>query len=791
MGLYDPYRIKTPLKRSNPEKGLGIDPGWQEISWDEALDTIAERLKKIREEDPRKLIVGGLDFHQSVMIKIFSSAFGTSSYWFGGAGYFCGNGLHSVLYLTNGAFYAEPDFDFCNYCLLVGSRMGFMVNSNATTMTIRMAEARARGMKVVLVDPINHLGGGGVDEWVPIRPGTDAALALAMANLLVNELGIYDSEFLKRYTNAPYLVGEEGRYLRSEEDEKPLIWNKEENQAKPFDQVAPEASALEGTFQVQKQSCQPCFNLLKAHLSKYSPQAVEEITTLPASTIQRLAEEFGKAAMVGSTVLIKGQELPLRPAAVNWNRGAISHRHGMMTGLALQLLNILIGAMDVPGGQLGCNPVGPFWAPGQDRDGMLVAADVIDVNETVYPFRGVKPPVSVELKELFPVVPYSSTMFEEAVSNAERYRFPFGRPEALINIHSNSMMSCSTPEKMGQALKCIPFIVAITLHLDETAEFADLVLPDAHYLERLMPFPNSVIEWLAAGPGDWYWMMQQPVQEPLGEARPWPQILLDICRRMGITKDLNVMINTVFNLKEPYQLEPDREYSWQEISDLRAKARFGADHDLNWFKKHGFFISSEKRVEEAYPRPFLKARIPIYQEHFPQAGDKVKEVTESLGLDWDLSDYQPLPDWKPCPVSQGGSGEYDLYLVNYKLPFHTFSFTAQNPWLDDLAQHHPWAYRVLIHQEVAREKGINDGDWIEITSSKTKAKARAKLTECIHPEVVALAGTFGHWAKGMPLAKDKGVHFNAFVNYSQECIDTVSSALDACVKVRVNGIRIP
>ena len=73
----------------------------------------------------------------------------------------------------------------------------------------------------------------------------------------------------------------------------------------------------------------------------------------------------------------------------------------------------------------------------------------------------------------------------------------------------------------------------------------------------------------------------------------------------------------------------------------------------------------------------------------------------------------------------------------------------------------------------------------------TKAQGRAKLTECIHPEVVALAGTFGHWAKGMPIAKGKGVHFNAFLNYSQECIDTVSSALDACVKVRVNGIRIP
>src|SRR3990170_2087305 len=55
MQLYDPNRVKTPLKRTNPEKGLGIDPGWVRISWDEALDILKEKLTKIRKEDPRKL----------------------------------------------------------------------------------------------------------------------------------------------------------------------------------------------------------------------------------------------------------------------------------------------------------------------------------------------------------------------------------------------------------------------------------------------------------------------------------------------------------------------------------------------------------------------------------------------------------------------------------------------------------------------------------------------------------------------------------------------------------------
>ncbi|MBI2849192.1 MAG: molybdopterin-dependent oxidoreductase, partial [Chloroflexi bacterium] len=81
MGLYDPHRVKRPLKRTNPKKGIGIDPRWVEISWEEALDTVVEKLKKVREDDPRKLIVAGMDFHNSRLYWAFASAFGTPNFW--------------------------------------------------------------------------------------------------------------------------------------------------------------------------------------------------------------------------------------------------------------------------------------------------------------------------------------------------------------------------------------------------------------------------------------------------------------------------------------------------------------------------------------------------------------------------------------------------------------------------------------------------------------------------------------------------------------------------------------
>src|SRR3972149_2811854 len=81
MTLYDPNRVNTPLKRTNPEKGIGVDPKWVEISWEEALDTIAEKLVQIREDDPRKLMMASFD-RSNLLLGPFTSAFGTpNSSW--------------------------------------------------------------------------------------------------------------------------------------------------------------------------------------------------------------------------------------------------------------------------------------------------------------------------------------------------------------------------------------------------------------------------------------------------------------------------------------------------------------------------------------------------------------------------------------------------------------------------------------------------------------------------------------------------------------------------------------
>lgn len=381
MSLFSPYRVKTPLKRTNPEKGIGVDPKWVEISWEEALDTIVQKLKKIRQDDPRKLIILTFDlsYYMSGMRLAMGNAFGTPNIWTGGAKYFCGNGVHPIAHLRHGVFSMDPDLGYCDYLISIGTQSGFAADANMVSRATKMADARIRGMKLVVVDPIGTVPAAAkADDWIPIRPGTDAAFALAIVNVLVNELGIYDAEFIKKYTNGPYLIGQDGHYLRDKATNKALIWDAEEGRAKTYDSPDITDFALEGSYQVNGTRGTPAFQVVKDHIRKYTCEEVSKITTIPADTIRRIATEFGRAARIGSKIVIKGKELPYRPACVHYLRGAQSHKHAVLSGLAIHLVNMIVGSIDVPGGILGSNPVllpgsvGGFrWGPLEGSDGML------------------------------------------------------------------------------------------------------------------------------------------------------------------------------------------------------------------------------------------------------------------------------------------------------------------------------------------------------------------------------------------------------------------------------------
>ena len=147
-------------------------------------------------------------------------------------------------------------------------------------------------------------------------------------------------------------------------------------------------------------------------------------------------------------------------------------------------------------------------------------------------------------------------------------------------------------------------------------------------------------------------------------------------------------------------------------------------------------------------------------------GEKMKDVVDELGLEWDLSPYTPLLSYFPCHAHEHEDEEYDLFVVNFKIPFITFSLN-HNVWIDELATGNPYTYNVMLNRKTAEAKGLNDGDRIHIESHYATGEGTVKVTELIHPECIGIPGTLGHWARKLSLSKIQGYGVQQFPTGAQ------------------------
>jgi anaerobic selenocysteine-containing dehydrogenase len=776
-----PYRVTTPMKRTNPKKGLNEDPMWQPISWDEALDTIAKRLIDIHKKNPKLLDVRQFDlWSRGDILEPWVQAFGTEAKAFS-AGFYCGNNVHNVHLATEGAHEANPDSKYSKYILLFGSQFGSIVNTEVMMAAHEISGKRPGGVKVVAIDPVGSYAAAKAEEWLPILPGTDAALALGFINLLLNEYKIYDAKFLKERTNAPYLIGKDELYVRDPKTNKPLVWDSVEGNAKTWDQPVGDY-ALEGTFTVNGQECQPAFQKLKDHVQRYTPEMVSQITTIEPDVIRRIAKEFGEAANIGATVNINGKELPLRPASISYYRGLSAHKHAMLSGLAVETLQVIIGGIDVPGGLVGTR-LSPASAT---DDGLLTIFGKTTVLEgghyyPMYPPRQVRRPDSVDLLELLPCAVYSRPFFVKSVLEPEAMK-PGPLPEMTIQLRTNFVKT--SVFDFEQFLIKGPFLVSISLELDETAQMSDMVLPDIHYLERLSLGSS---DHKNEGSEPWSFHGQQPiVKAPI--SAPWGdyvnigQIFIELARRCGFEGELNDAINRTWGLDEKHRLSRDRSYTIEEMIELRIKSKLGDEYNLEWFKKDGLVLR-EKPVEQMYRGAFPGPRVHIYFEFLKRAGKEVERVTKEMGIKWDVSDYQVLPDWKPCNAHSKRNEKFDLIMTNFKVPQQAFTFSASNSMLRKLARIRR-ADDIWMNTETASKKGLNDGDQVVIETLYGKTvPATVRVTELVHPEVIATVGDAGSFAEGR--RRGVGVNFNALVSLAEDNVDYVTAAIDSHIPVSI------
>jgi anaerobic selenocysteine-containing dehydrogenase len=381
MQHYSPARLRKPLKRVG-ERG---NSEFVEIEWDEALAIATEWLSAIRRSDPKKLaFFTGRDQSQS-LTGWWASEFGTPN--FAAHGGFCSVNMAAAgLYTIGGSFweFGEPDWDRAKYFML----FGVAEDHDSNPIKAGLAKLKARGVKIVSVNPIRTGYSAIADEWIGIRPGTDGLLVLALIHELLHADTI-DLDFLVRYSNAHWLViqspgaPDHGLFAR-DADGEPLAWDARDStlvKAANVD-IAP---AVVGEFALADgRQAVPVFQLMAARYmdARHSPEAVEAICGVSADQIRRIAAELAEVAFEQTIALDvewidwagrKHDRIIGRPVAMHAMRGVSAHSNGFHTCRAIHLLQALLGAIDCPGGFRFKSPFPQAIPPAQKPTGKSVS----------------------------------------------------------------------------------------------------------------------------------------------------------------------------------------------------------------------------------------------------------------------------------------------------------------------------------------------------------------------------------------------------------------------------------
>ncbi|MDP2719234.1 MAG: molybdopterin-dependent oxidoreductase [Dehalococcoidia bacterium] len=777
--VYNPHRLKGPMKRTNPQKGKDIDPGWVEITWDEALDTIAQKLKAAREKNSMRVCTTLTNIGKLGMLGTwlpFYLAFGPMQDLRGGSSVRCGLGVHSVGQTIHGGFRCSPDMTYNKYLLVVGSNI---MASGGVPGNLLYPEA-----KKVVVDPVFNLTASKAERWLPIKPGTDTAFLLSLINVIIHELKTYDREFLKEMTVSPYLVGPDGNFVLDKDNRKALVWDMKDNKAKTYDAPGIKEAALEGVYSVDGTEAPTAFQALKDHVAKYTAEWASGITTITAQDIRTVARELVDNARIGSTIQIDGVTLPYRPVDIVIGRPVETDVNCYQNILCQHILVSLLGALEVVGGHKGGTAERNVYDFGITPGGANGTPKI----ET-YPFTW--PPVSWDAAET--LLPFHKIwghpyhlVFRNLVDPPKDFPMP-PPPEVYLRWRDNAMTSTGDPELVEAALKKIPFIASITYVMDELTQLADIVIPDHTELERY-EIAYQICYRLGSGREFKGTLLRQPIIEPVVDSRDISDICTELAARIGILDQYNNMFNIVYKITDPHKLEAGKKYEWKDIIDRICLSLTDESHGLEWFAEHGALLP-RLSVQELYSvyhkMKANKMRYPLpYMEHVKKVGEELAANLERVGIKWWPTDgYTALPEYKPSLLTKLPE-EYDFFVTSSRIPIFVNSINVDCPRLIEVAQQVPGQQEVVINAGAAEARGIKEGDEIWLESPLGKVKGKVTLSEGIRPDTILIASNYGQYQT--PVARDTGrTCMNALVPINYEWTDRVSGTMQATIKVKI------
>ncbi|MCC6191615.1 MAG: molybdopterin-dependent oxidoreductase [Anaerolineales bacterium] len=724
-----PDRLRFPLKRTRP-KG-NSDPGWQRISWDEALDLTAARLRAIAADHGSESVVFSVVSASTsasddslVWIQRLLNAYGSPNLCVSME--LCGWGRHAATSYTFGAPVPGaylPDLEKAGCILFWGYNPNLARLAHATATL----EALKRGARLIVVDPRRTGIAKKADLWLQARPGTDAAVALGMAGVMI-ERGWYDREFIRDWTNGPLLVRADNGRLLTQRDISPegspgqyAAWSQALSRPICYDPVTgayegqQPQPALLGTFTIETAwggvICRPAFDLLAERCQNHPPEAVEAISGVSAEQIVAAARMLWEA----------------RPLAYYAWSGVEMQTNSTQIARAIAQLSVLAGSFDAPGGNVLFAAVPTANVAGQELLPLEKRARTLGLAERpLGPARW----GHVTSNDLY-----------RAILEQQPYRV-----HGLLGFGANLLLARADPRRGRQALAALDFYAHADLFMNPTAELADIVLPVASAFER----EALKIGFETSPEAQAHVQLRRRVAEPPGEARSDTQIVFDLARRLGLGAQF-----WEGDIEAAYRhvLGP----SGLSLDSLRLEPRGIRGAVQTRYRK---YAEPVKGVARGFNTPTRK--IELYSETMLRHG------------------YPPLPEYEEPrmgPVSRPDLVErFPLILTCAK---NTLFCETQHRALPSLRRK-SMDPEVELHPAAAAQRGIRPGDWVSIETPEGSVRARAVLNDTLKPNVVC--GQHGWWQAAPEIGapaydpfSSAGANFNLLIG--NEATDPISGSV--------------
>lgn len=723
--LYNPDRVKGPLKRVG-DRGSGE---WEEIGWDEALDTIISKLKGLKASSQAHRLVLMCKEKRGMTHELFLRFMQV----FGSPNYFCDESNNSLIQ----AFYNTQRIDNLlayelensNSILSFGS--SFLTSWPSPVQSLRAYAYLRQGRpgkkaKIVQVEPRLSITASLADNWIPIKPGTEGLLALGIAYVIIKE-NLYDKNYVDEFTHGfEDWVDGEGK---SHTGFKSMV------------------------------------------LDRYRLDFVSESTGIPVDSIVTIAKEFASN----------------KPSVAIIDASATNYTNGLYNALAIHSLNAIVGSIDVPGGVLVKRPV-----PLQD----LPPIAVDDQAERSL----VQPRVDDSGKERFPLAQSVMSVIPENILEENPYPV-----DALFLYKFNPLYSAPNAGAYQKAFEKIPFIVSFSSFIDESALYADLILPDKTYLEKYQYVESSPVSKISVIG------LAEPVLDNLYNARPTEDVLLEMAQRMGASFSANFpwknsqdfvqyKIDTLFRARkgtiftdqfEENQLKLLEERGWW-AQQYQSAGRF--KEELN--KRGGWWDPSYSFGVRSYVMRTPTKKFEFYSQVFEEKMERFRKNAEDLGdsesqgesTDLKISakgDDVIMPHYEQ-PNFEGEEEQFPLFLYIYKPLNFSDENLANQPWFQEILGFYlnmDWDSWAEINPETAHELGVKDDDLIWIESLYGKIQVKAKIHAGCMPDVVAIPYGLGHKALGR-WARNRGANPMELVGPGQDAL--TGQPVNHSVRIKVS-----